>query len=134
MLAAFPLLAIPVAIYNALVFAAPDVLDGSLGSIRLLSGDGWRIGTGDLLLAAGLILLYLEIFKSTRTGTASIVDHTLSMLLFIVCLLEFVALDGFATSVFFLLTLMTLIDVVAGFTVTISTARRDFGIDDRARL
>ena len=134
MLAAFPLLAIPVAIYNALVFAAPDVLDGSLGSIRLLSGDGWRIGTGALRLAAGLILLYLEIFKSTRTGTASIVDHTLSMLLFIVCLLEFVALDGFATSVFFLLTLMTLIDVVAGFTVTISTARRDFGIDDRARL
>ncbi len=55
------------------------------------------------------------------------------MLLFVACLVEFIILPGFGTSVFLLLTLMCFIDVVAGFTVTISTARRDFGVEEGLR-
>ena len=88
---------------------------------------------GDLLVLAGLVLLYIEIFKATRTSTASIVDHLLSMALFVICLVEVIVLQGFGTATFVILTLMTAIDVVAGFTVTISGARRDIGLEDGIR-
>ena len=48
------------------------------------------------------------------------------MIVFIVCLVEFLLVPAFATSVFFLITAMTLLDVLAGFIVTIITARKDF--------
>jgi hypothetical protein len=35
---------------------------------------------------------------------------------------------AFATSVFFLIMMMSLLDVMAGFMVTIASARRDFGV------
>ena len=50
--------------------------------------------------------------------------------LFIICLVEFLMFEGFATSVFFLIMLMTLMDVMAGFMVTIASARRDFNVTD----
>jgi hypothetical protein len=55
----------------------------------------------------------------------AIVNHALSMLLFIVCLVEFLLFSAFATSTFFLVTLMVLLDVLAGFIVTIVASRRD---------
>ena len=81
----------------------------------------------------GLILLFVEIFKATRTGTASIVDHLLSVGLFVVCLVELILFEAFGTATFLVLTMMTLIDVVAGFTVTITSARRDIGLDEAIR-
>ena len=41
---------------------------------------------------------------------------------------EFAVLKGFGTSTFFLITLMCLFDVVAGYTVSIVTARRDLAV------
>ena len=73
------------------------------------------------------MLLYLEIFKATRTGHASIIDHVLSLLVFVVALVEFVIAPRFGHQAFLAIVLMMLIDVIAGFTVTISGARRDFG-------
>jgi uncharacterized membrane protein len=99
----------------------------------LVSGATFAFTMGDLLIVLSLVLLYFEIFKATRTSSLSIVDHLLSMLLFVACLVEFIILPGFGTSVFLLLTLMCFIDVVAGFTVTISTARRDFAVDEGLR-
>ena len=52
-------------------------------------------------------------------------NHSLSMILFIVCLVEFLLLKPFATSTFFLVTSMTLMDVLAGFIVTAISARKD---------
>ena len=49
------------------------------------------------------------------------------MATFLICLLLFLLVGVFGTSVFFLLTLMTLIDVVAGFSITAIAARRDLG-------
>lgn len=129
MLAAVPLLAIVVGLYHVVALTGAANLTAVLYEVPLLSGALFAFSIADLLLAGGLILLYLEIFKATRTGNLSIVDHLFSMLLFVLCLVELIALPGFGTSVFFLLTLMTFIDVIAGFTVTISTARRDIGVD-----
>jgi hypothetical protein len=82
----------------------------------------------DAFMVGGVLVLYLEIFKSTGTGMASVIDHTLSMLVFIAFLVEFLVVGACGTSAFFALTLMSLLDVIAGFTVSIVAARRDFAI------
>jgi hypothetical protein len=102
-------------------------LDSAVFTIGMFSGDSWHVSFGDVFLALSLVLLFIEIVKATRTDSTSIVNHGLSMLVAVICIIQFVVSQGFSNSVFFLLTLMTLLDVVAGFTVTIVAAKRDFG-------
>jgi len=85
----------------------------------------WVVSFGDLLILLSLILLFIELLKSTSTGTAAIFNHALSMLVFIICLVEFLLHPAFATSVFFTIMIMSLLDVLAGVVVTIVSARRD---------
>jgi len=85
----------------------------------------WVVSFGDLLILLSLILLFVELLKSTSTGSAAIFNHALSMLVFIICLVEFLLHPAFATSVFFIIMVMALLDVLAGVVVTIIAARRD---------
>ncbi len=96
----------------------------------MTSGAGWAVSLADLLLAASLVVLFVELLKSANSKRLAIVNHSLSMVLFIVCLVEFLLLPAFATSTFFLLALMVLLDVLAGFIVTIVAARRDVDFGD----
>ena len=123
-----PVLAVIVVIYNILVFFFDGLLNAILWNVTLISGAKWAFSVSDLLLSLSVIFLFLEIAKSTRTSTATVVDHTLSLLLFIICLVEFIVVPQVGNSVFLLITLMCLLDVIAGFTITISTARRDIGL------
>jgi hypothetical protein len=135
MFAAIPLLALVVLVYNlvGLTLAggglhAADAavqLSQQLFVIHMTSGAGWPVSLGDLLLAAGLVVLFIELLKSTTSRRVAIVNHSLSMVLFIICLVEFLLFQACATSTFFLITLMVLLDVLAGFIVTIVSARRD---------
>ena len=129
MLRVFPLLILVVAAYNAIVFFTQLTPASALFSIALPSKDALGITLGGLLVVLGLLLLYVEIVKATRTSGAAVVDHVLSMAVFVVALLEMILMKGFGTLTFFLITLMTFIDVIAGFTVTIQGARRDFGVE-----
>jgi hypothetical protein len=143
----FPLLAIPVIIYNlmAFVFAGkpPEPVQGveqvspmlanlnnALINVPMIGGVMWQVTSGDALVLLGMILLFAEILKSTSTGTATILNHAVSMIIFIVCLVEFLLFPQFATSVFFLLMMMALLDVLAGVMVTIVSARRDFAVGE----
>jgi hypothetical protein len=130
----FPLLLIAVIVYNILAFGTGlthhDVY-GTLNSattIHMFSGDDWRYSIGDLLVTFSLVLLFIEIVKSTRTSSRQIVNHGLSMLTFVVALVEFIVLHGFATSTFFLILIMCLIDVVGGYTISIIAAEHDLGL------
>jgi hypothetical protein len=135
-LAAFPLLALPVAAYNLVLLLTSGLrsptavaeLSGRAFVVRMSSGALWEISVGDLLLASALVVLFVELLKSTSTRGVAIVNHSLSMLLFVVCLVEFLLLPGFATSAFCLIGLMVLLDVLAGFIVTIIAARRDVDV------
>jgi uncharacterized membrane protein (DUF485 family) len=127
LLSAVPLLAIPLVLANLLAFAGDEGLDHLWLQVPLPSGVAAGIDSGIALILLALVLLYVEIFKSTRTGQASIFDHVLSMLVFVVALVEFITVPRLGNGVFLVILLMTLIDVIAGFTVTISSARRDFG-------
>jgi hypothetical protein len=135
MLIAIPLLFIPVVIYTIVVLfgstgtgglaAAEQALRDPLFSIPMVSGSGWNVGTGDLILFMSLILLFFELLKSTSSQKVAIINHALSMILFVICLVAFLLVKGFATSTFFLIMTMVMLDVLAGFIVTIISARKD---------
>jgi hypothetical protein len=129
MFAALPLLALPVIVYNLIAFSSGADTAGSLTAalftIRMPAGVGWAVSAGDLLLAGALVVLFVELLKSTSSRGAAIINHALSMILFVACLVEFLLLPAFGTSTFFLIELMVLLDVLAGFIVTIVAARRD---------
>ena len=126
MLQFIPTLAIVVAAYNILAFVSSATLGSTLFSLTLASGDSMPFTVDTLLLSLAAILLFVEILKATRTGSSSIIDHVLSMVLFIICLLEFILVKHMGTGTFFLIMLICLLDVIAGFTITITAARRDF--------
>ncbi len=129
MFASVPLLAISFVLYNIVVFAtgsaAGDPLQTEVFSMGMMSGGRFSLNMGDGIIIASLILLFFEILKSTRTSNASVVDHLLSTGVFIVFLVEFLLVPSAATGVFFIIMVMALIDVMAGFSVSIRSSGRD---------
>lgn len=126
MLTAIPLTVIPLIIYNVIAFAFPGTTwTGEIFGLIMVSGARWALTLGDLMIALSITMLFLEIMKSGRTGTATITNHILSTIVLIIYVIEFILIDIAATSLFFILTLVALFDVIAGFTITIRTATRD---------
>ncbi len=127
----FPLLIIPIVIYNLFALGGGVIghydiqdllsLNHSI-TIHMFSGDQWKFSFGDLLVFGSLILLFIEVIKATRTTSSEIINHALSMATFVIALIEFITLKGFATSPFFFIMCMTLFDVVAGYTISIVAA------------
>ena len=127
-LTVIPTLLIPWIVYNA-VAATGVALDHRLFEITLPSGaPAWGFTVSDAVLLLSLVLLFFEVLKSTRTGGNSVADHALSMIVFVLYLIWFLVVPTAATSLFFLITIIALIDVVAGFSVTIRAARRDYTV------
>jgi hypothetical protein len=131
----FPLLLIPFVLYNIFVFIfGVNDWNTSFASVHIISGGEWKIAWGDCLITLSILLLFVEILKSTRIGTRGIIDHMLSMLLFIAMIVEFLLVERAATSTFFLLMVTAFVDVLGGFTVSIRTAQRDIGIETTDRI
>jgi hypothetical protein len=111
----FPLLLIPLAIYNIIVWLMPDVsLADPLVKLTLVSGAEWPITLGDILLALGVLLLLLEVVKGARPGAKYLTDHLLSLVVFAAAAAEFVMWPRFGTSIYFLLTLLALVEFLSG--------------------
>ena len=126
----FPLLLIPLAIYNMIAFLMPDLnWTTSVGSIHLMSGQTWTVTPEEILLAFSILLLGVEVIKAARTGLRGLMDHILSLILFVVMLVEFLLVARAGTSTFFLLMTISFVDVLAGFIITARTAQRDIQID-----
>ena len=126
----FPLLVIPLAIYNMIAFLTPGLSWTShVVSFHLISGQEWTVTPEDILLAFSILLLSVEIMKATRLSSRAIIDHVLSLLVFIAMLVEFLLVPQAGTSTFFILMVISLVDVMAGFIVTVRTAQRDLQIE-----
>jgi hypothetical protein len=126
----FPLLVVPFAIYNMIAFLTPGMSwTDTVATIHLVSGKDWTITPEEILLAFSVIMLGVEIVKATRMGIRGLLDHVLSMLLFIAMLVEFLLVFRVGTSTFFILMVISLVDVLAGFIITARTAQRDIQID-----
>jgi hypothetical protein len=126
----FPLLLIPFAIYNIIAFLMPGVSwTGTMTTVHMMSGADWTMSAGDMLIALAVILLFGELMKSTRIGLRSVVDHALSLILFLAMLVEFILVRQAGTSTFFLLLVISFVDVLGGFAVTLRSAQRDLTVE-----
>jgi hypothetical protein len=126
----FPLLLVPFAIYNIIAFLMPGVTwTGTLTSVHMMSGGDWTMSAGDMLIVLAIVLLFGEMMKSTRIGIRSVVDHGLSLLVFLAIMAEFLLVKQAATSTFFLLLVISLIDVMGGFAITLRSAQRDLTVE-----
>lgn len=126
MLTPIPLLIIPLAIYNIVAFLTPGVgWTSGLSDITMMSGVHWTVTVSDAFLALCLFVFLFEVMKATRISSRSIIDHILSLLLFVGALLEFLMVPQAATSPFALLVTIMLLDVIIGFSVSIRVAQRD---------
>jgi hypothetical protein len=128
-----PLLVISFIVYNVVVLfgndaQAANTLSHQIFSLPMVSGAHWIFTVGDLIILLTMILLFIELIKSTYTSSSQMVDHGLSMLVFIACLVEFLLVPKATSSVFFVILTATLIDVVAGAMIGIRTARRDLNL------
>src|SRR5258706_3029811 len=111
----FPLLLIPLAIYNIIVFLMPTVsFTDPLVKLTLMSGIEWPITLSDVLLALGILLLMCEVIKGARPGAKYLTDHLLSLIVFGAAAAEFVLWSKFCTSTYFLLTALALVDFLSG--------------------
>lgn len=134
-LRSIPLMVIPFILYFVIVFLSGNSVDTNtvlnneiLRPIALPSGAVWRFTWADLIMVLTLLMLFVEIVKSTNQGQSTTLDHGLSMLLFIVCLIAFGLLRQAGSSAFFFLTVAALIDVVAGYTIAIGVARKSLNM------
>lgn len=129
MLTPIPLLIIPLAVYNIIIFLTPGVAWSTpVANIAMMSGSSWPITVGDVFLGFSLFVFLFEILKATRVSSRSIIDHILSILVFVGALVEFLLVPQAATSVFALLVGIMLLDVITGFSVSIRVAQRDVAL------
>jgi hypothetical protein len=111
----FPLLLIPLAIYNIIVFLMPGVsLAEPLVKLPLMSGAEWPLTLSDMLLALGIVVLLLEVIKGARPGAKYLTDHLLSLIVFGGAAAEFLLWPRFGNSTYFLLALLALADFLSG--------------------
>lgn len=135
-LRSLPLIVLALIFYNVVVVLgggaeADVILKTTLFSVPLV-GRGVPVTWSDLIIFVTLVLLFVEVIKSTYTSSASMIDHALSMIVFIVCLVEFLLVPKAGTGTFLNVTLATMIDVIAGYTIGIRVARRDLSIGGEA--
>jgi hypothetical protein len=111
----FPLLLIPLAIYNIIAFLMRDVsFAAPLVTLPLPSGMAWPVTLSDVLVTLGILLLLCEVIKGARPGAKYLMDHLLSLLVVGGAGAEFALLPQFATSTYFLLTALALVDFLSG--------------------
>lgn len=132
----FPVLLIVLILYNVLAvtngFAGNEAMQSFLArehvTFHMFSGDTWDFSLGDLVLSVGFVCLFIEVLKATRTSRRELIHHGLAVLVFVIALVEFIVVNGFSTSVFFFVLVMTIFDVVAGYTISIVAAEHDLGV------
>jgi hypothetical protein len=125
-----PLLIIPFVVYNMIAFLTPGVAwSQEMLKLHMMSGADFTLTLGELVIAVSVLILFVEILKATRMGTRGLMDHILSLVLFIAMLIEFLMVPQAATGTLFLILVISFVDVIAGFSVAVRAARRDISVE-----
>lgn len=124
-LMAFPLIALVLIAYNVMVFTDPGWLWAEATRINMMSGAVLSLQWADVLIMSALFMLFVEVLKAARVSSLTIMDHIMSTAVFIVALVEFLLVQEAGTAPFFTLLGISLIDVIAGYSISIRSARRD---------
>lgn len=132
MLRLIPFMIVAVALYIATVVVAGMPIDTALVGFGLPSGAQVNITLSDGIILVGIATLFIELMTATSPRATSLINHGLSLGVFIGCGLAFLLVARCGTGTFLVLTFLTLVDVVAGYTIGIITARRDFSLEKQA--
>ena len=124
-LLAFPLIALVLIAYNVMAFTDQGWLWAEAMRVDMMSGASLVLQWADVLIMSALFLLFIEVLKAARVGSLTIIDHIMSTAVFIVALVEFLLVREAGTAPFFTLLGISLIDVIAGYSISIRSARRD---------
>jgi hypothetical protein len=130
-LIAFPLLLLPFAFFNIVVFLLNNmpftdtvftIPLASEPNMPLVFDRSMPVTLSDLIVAIGMLLLYVEVVKAARPGGKGIIDHLLSFIVFLAMAAELVlvpraAAPAGATSTLLLLTVLSFVDVIAGLSI-----------------
>ncbi|MFZ0844245.1 MAG: hypothetical protein WAM62_00525 [Pseudolabrys sp.] len=126
----FPLLLVPFAIYNIVAFLMPGLTwTGAVTTVHLSSGGDWSMSPGDMLVVVAILTLFGEMMKATRIGMRTVVDHGLSLVLFLVFVAEFLLVKQAASATFFILLVISFVDVLGGFAVSLRSAQRGLTVE-----
>lgn len=129
-----PLMLLMLIAYNLVVMFAGEgtnpyeIFGAELFRLPMISGGKWAFTLEHLFLAFSLLFLFFELIKATSIGGAAIAEMAISTVVFIVFLVEFLLVKNAASSLFFLMMVIALIDVIAGYIIGIKVARRDLAI------
>ena len=105
------------------------VVDGVVKAYPInITDKNWYPTWGTFLILFALLLLFWELLKSVQPSDMVSMDHALSTVVFIIYFGFWLAKPWAGNSLFLTLTLMALLDVIAGFTISISAARRDLTV------
>lgn len=129
MLRLIPFMIVAVALYVATVVIAGMPLATQLVGFGLPSGARMTVTLADGIILVGCATLFVELMTATSPRATSLINHGLSLGVFIGCGLAFLLVAGCGTGTFLVLTFLTLVDVVAGYSIGIMTARRDFSLE-----
>jgi hypothetical protein len=124
-LVGFPLLLVPLAIYNIIAFLFATGFSDTLFSVQLMSQATLSVSTGDLLVICSILLLFVEMLKATRFGGKAVMDHILSLVVFVAALAEFLLVRQAATPTFLLLLVLCCVDAIGGFFISSRVARHE---------
>jgi hypothetical protein len=119
MIKSVPLTVLPLIAYNLVGYglSGADPWAAGIVVVPMPSGALWTLTIGDLLVAFGFAMFYVDVTRLAHAPRGAIVHRTLAVLVLIVYVAEFLAADAAAHSVFFLLTTIAIFDVVAGFSI-----------------
>jgi hypothetical protein len=124
-----PLMGILLALYNLVSrrigSSSTFSWDNDYLTMGLPTGAEVTLSYSEGFIALGLIVLFVEVVKSTSVSNFGIIEQILSVLVFVIFLVQFLNSKVAAEPTFFLLTIMSLIDVLAGFVIMTKVARRD---------
>src|SRR5262249_25147391 len=113
-----PLLIFPFAIYNIFVFLMPGFAwNTEIWHFRVMSGGEGGITAGDAMIAGSVLILLIEVLHTSPMSRRTIIDHLLSMILFVGMAVEFLMVKEVASTTFFLLLVISFVDVAGGFAV-----------------
>ena len=132
-LIAFPLLLIPFSLYNMVAFLLNMPFSDTLFAIPLLSDRRMPVTTGDLIVAVAILLFYVEVLKAARLGIKGVMDHVLSLVLFVGMAAEFMLAPQAATPTFMYLVVLGFVDVITGLSVGMRRGEPDIVLEDGDR-
>ena len=86
------------------------------------------ITTKDAFIIMGVLFLFIEIYKAATSGTYSMMETIVSFFTSVAYLAVFLLWYRAHTVEFFILMLMSFLDAIGGFVISLNAARKDISI------